>query len=93
MRLTRITGVHPIMLGAALSLGVLAAASFTEYPAFVRPGVRVEAVVDRGPIRELIVRCRNGTGILSYSKIERTYCTPDWRCAPGLDRAISRLCR
>lgn len=81
------------MIEAVFSLGVVAAAAFTDYPVFVRPGARVEAVVDRGPIKELIVRCPNGTGILSYSKIERTYCTPDWRCGSGLDRAIGRLCR
>lgn len=81
------------MIGSVLSLGLVAAASFIEYPAFVKPGARVEAIVDRGLIKELIVRCPQGTGILSYSKVERTYCTPDWRCAPGLDRAIARLCR
>lgn len=81
------------MIAVVLSLGVVAAASFTEYPSFVRPGALVEAIVDRGPIKELIVRCKDGTGILSYSKIEKTYCTPDWRCGPGLDRAIGRLCR
>lgn len=81
------------MFGVVLSLSTVAAASFTDYPAFVRPGVRIEAVVDRGPIAELIVRCPRGTGILSYSKVERTFCTPDWRCGQGLDRAIGRLCR
>lgn len=81
------------MVGAVFSIGVAAAAAFIEYPVFVQPDAQVEAVVDRGPIKELIVRCPRGSGILSYSKIERTFCTPDWRCGPGLEDAIGRLCR
>jgi hypothetical protein len=80
------------MVELVLSLGFAAAATFSEYPVFVRPGSRVEAIIDRGTINELIVRCDRGSGILSYSKIEKLYCTPDHRCTRGRDTAIRRLC-
>jgi len=83
----------PVPLSSSVIAGVFAAASFTTYPAFDRPGSRVEAVIDRGPILEMVVRCAGGTGILSFSKIDRKYCTPDQRCAAGLGTAISRLCK
>ena len=69
-----------------------AAGSFVDYPAFLNPGSRIEAVLDRGPIAELIVKCPGGTGILSYSKVERLYCTPVRGCTPDLKKAINRTC-
>ena len=80
------------MIRSALVLGFVSAATFSDYPGFLQPGTRVEAIVDRGPVSELVVRCDRGTGILSYSKIEKVYCTPDHRCGRGLDAAIGRLC-
>lgn len=65
----------------------LLALSYTAYPGFgdVRPPApaptarsRVEAMTDKGPIVEMIVRCRAGTAILSYSKIERVFCSPSF---------------
>ena len=52
----------------------LLASLFTTHPGAVPTGRAVEAVVDRGVIMEMIVRCRNGTAIISFSKIERRYC-------------------
>ena len=70
-----------------------AAGSFTDYPAFVNPNVRIEAILDRGPINELIVKCPGGSGILSYSKVERLFCTPVSGCTPDLKKALARTCR
>ena len=66
---------------------------FTDYPVFVKPNVRIEAITDRGPIDELIVRCGTGSAILAYSKIERVFCTPSRGCTPELETAIARTCR
>lgn len=52
----------------------------------------VEALVDRGPIVDLIVRCQSGTAIISFSKIERRYCTPQLECFRALDESIVRSC-
>jgi hypothetical protein len=66
---------------------------FTEYPGFVDPASEVEAVVDRGPILEMIVKCGGGTAILSYSKIEHLYCTPNRSgCFKSFDAAMSSTC-
>lgn len=81
---------------------VLAATSagFTTYPAYQRrlltrpeAAARVEAIVDRGPISELIVRCPRGTAIISYSKYERLFCAPRGGCGASLASTVRRACR
>ncbi len=76
-----------------MAVGFALAALFSDYPAFVKRGGAVEAYTDLGPIVELIVRCQNGTGIMSYSKIERLYCSSKHSChttfAPALDDTCS----
>lgn len=78
-------------------IAVAVAASITTYPGFIKPGkqptARVEAIVHRGPISELIVRCPRGTAIISYSKVERLYCAPQGGCNPSLRKTVSRACR
>ena len=87
-------------------LGVVAAsvlsASFTSYPAlgdrgFVKPRTieiapRVEMTTDRGPIVEIVVRCPSGTAIISYSKVERLYCSPKHKCDKALASVVARSC-
>ena len=74
-------------------LTVAVAVGFIDYPGFVDPRARVEAVIDRGPILELILKCPPGTAILSYSKVEHLYCTPTKGCTSDLKVAIGRTCR
>jgi hypothetical protein len=81
---------------------IVLAANFTAYPAFGDRGVttprsaqsnsRVEATIDRGPISELVVRCRSGSAIISYSKVERVYCSPRHQCDRQLAALIKRTC-
>ncbi len=69
------------------------ASTFTIYTPEGRPLPRVEAITDRGPILEMIVHCRRGgTGIISYSKLERLYCGPRGRCSGDREAVIGRLC-
>lgn len=75
------------------SLAAVAAIVFSTYPGFDKPGAQVEAVIDRGSISELIVRCPAGTAIISYSKLERLYCTPARGCVGDLAGAIRTSCR
>ena len=80
----------------------LLTANFTAYPAFgdrgtatprkVERNPQIEATTDRGPIVELIVRCQNGTAIISYSKIERLYCSPKAVCTKQLGRTVDQAC-
>jgi hypothetical protein len=82
---------------ATTCLGAAAQASttkpFTLYPAFRGDRGAIEAATDKGLIVELIVRCEQGSGILTYSKVEDLYCGPKHRCTSSRKRAIERLCR
>ena len=53
---------------------------------------RIEAVVDKGPLLELIVACRRGSAILSYSKVERVYCGPRKGCDASFAKVARRTC-
>lgn len=68
------------------------ASTFTAYQAFVQPGATVETLIDKSLIVEMIVRCPDGAGILTYSKFEKRYCTPDFTCYRSIGPAIAHLC-
>ncbi len=72
--------------------GLAMTAIFSDYPAFLKRGGVIEAYTDKGPIVELIVRCPEGTGIMSYSKIERLYCSSKMRCSAALRTAVADTC-
>jgi hypothetical protein len=75
------------------SLPLLASTTgFNDYPAFLRPSAQVEAVIDRGPIQELIIKCRGGTAIVSFSKIDRKYCSPKFVCHSTLAAVLRNTC-
>ena len=88
-----------MLIATALAFTV---ASYTAYPAFGdRAGVqpraavsqpRIEATTDRGPIVEKIVRCPKGTAIISYSKLERRYCSPKNACNRSLGTVVAQAC-
>lgn len=80
------------MFGVVASGLIAAATGFIEYPVFVDPAAQVEATIDRGPIIELVVKCGNGTAIISYSKVERLYCTPQFKCQGALITAVRQTC-
>ena len=87
---------------SVFSLALLTA-DFTAYPSFGDRGIatprkaernaRIEATIDRGPIVELIVRCPSGTAIISYSKVEKLYCSPKKSCTRQIGRVISDACQ
>lgn len=78
----------------ATSTAIGANGDFTTYysPGRHKSGAAVETVVDRGPISEIIVRCGRGTAILSFSKVEKRYCTPKSGCFGTLSGAVSATC-
>ncbi len=78
-------------------------ANFTVYPSLgggapvsplpaERPQARVEAVTDRGPILELIIGCPAGAAIISYSKVERLYCSPQLTCNRNMHAIVIEVC-
>lgn len=78
-------------MGAVLTMSLLAS-TFTLYTREPNSLPRIEAMTDRGPILEMIVQCRAGTGIITYSKLEKLYCGPRWRCNRDLDIVLAALC-
>jgi hypothetical protein len=92
-------GTTAMLLASTL---IVTLAGYTAYPTYGdRSGVqpraalaqpRVEATVDRGPIVEMIVRCPSGTAIISYSKMERLYCSPKHACSRALGSIVARTC-
>ncbi|MBX9684965.1 MAG: hypothetical protein K2X41_14375 [Hyphomicrobium sp.] len=65
---------------------------YSDYPAFLKRGGRVEAYNDLGPIVEFIVRCPVGTGIMSYSKLEHLYCSSKHTCHGSFQPAFKDTC-
>lgn len=65
---------------------------YIEYPAFVLDRPVIETVTDKGPILEMIVRCKAGTAIISYSKIERLFCDPRLSCGRDPGVVARRAC-
>ena len=77
----------------SLLVALAVSSTFTLYPGFVAPKNQIEAVRDMGLVLEVVVRCPVGTGIMSYSKVDGQYCTPDWTCTESMQTAITRLCK
>jgi hypothetical protein len=73
--------------------GFMLTAIYSDYPAFLKRAGVIEAYTDRGPIVEMIVRCPVGTGIMSYSKLERRYCSSKFKCSTTLTSAVTDTCR
>jgi hypothetical protein len=76
-----------------LLIAAAAAAHFNYYPGFEAPGQRIDAIIDKGPIAELIVRCPVGTGIIVVSKYDGLFCAPDFTCFKTLKPAFAKTCR
>lgn len=74
-------------------LAVATSNVFTIYPGFIAPDYHILAATDKGPVLELIVGCKPGEGIMTYSKIDRKYCIADNSCYTSLKPAIRKLCQ
>jgi hypothetical protein len=74
------------------AIGLALAAIYSDYPAFLKRSGVVEAYTDRGPIVEMIVRCPQGTGIISYSRIDNRYCSSKMHCFDRLNAAVAETC-
>jgi len=93
--------MQKLVLAAALA-AIMAtsanAANFSLYPGFRDRDAIVEMTTDKGLIVEIVVRCRrkaNGQvspGIMTYSKVERLYCSSKNRCSRSADRAFEDTC-
>ena len=76
-----------IVLFASLTVG-----GFTLYPPPSSPEPRIEAIIDRGIISELIVKCVDGTAIISYSPTDGMYCLTPSNCSSDRKEIIDQSC-
>ncbi len=84
----------------AASLWLLASGEiYTSYPAFGDEieeqyrNSRVEAVVDKGIVRELIIDCGSGAeGVMVHDVVGDVFCDSKDQCHEGLSTAIERTC-
>ena len=76
-----------------LSAAAIASNLFTLYPGFTNPASDIQMITDKGLVLEMVIACRPGEGIITFSKIDRAFCTPDARCFGDIDKAIGHLCR
>ncbi len=81
-----------LFLAAATSSG------FITYPGFNHPENIIEMTADKGLILEITLRCSRkpdgqiSSGIISYSKIERLYCSSRNNCYASAKKAVEETC-
>jgi hypothetical protein len=76
-----------IVLFASLTVG-----GFTLSPPPSSPEPRIEAIIQRGIISELIVKCVDGTAIISYSPTDGMYCLSPSNCSTDRLEIIDQSC-
>ena len=92
--LSRISLMTISLVAAATSVAAATTPKpYIDYPGFLDRKATVEVVIDRGLMQELIVKCGQGTAIISYSKVEKLYCGPSGGCAGNLQPIVQRTCK
>ncbi|MEE9374759.1 MAG: hypothetical protein V3V04_00320 [Rhizobiaceae bacterium] len=91
-----------ILAAAAFLLSSVAyhaaeAGNFTLYPGFTDRDSFVEMTTDKGLIVEIVLRCeRKGNkvkaGIMTYSKVDRMFCSSKMRCTRDAAKAADDTC-
>lgn len=77
---------------------VAQAANFNLYPGMSDPNAYVEMTSDKGLIVEIVLRCdrrESGqvkAGIMTYSKVERLFCSSKNRCFRKAEKAADHTC-
>ena len=81
-----------------LFIAAAIASNFITYPGFNNPAGIIEMTTDKGLILEIVLRCsrkENGqisSGIMSYSKVEKLYCSSRNRCYRDAKKAAEETC-
>lgn len=83
----------------ALLVIAASTSNFITYPGFNRPENIIEMTTDKGLILEIVLRCgRNpdgqiSSGIMSYSKVEKLYCSSKNNCFKNPRPAVAETCK
>ena len=94
------TLITAIMLGVThMASPVMAATGgYTEYPGLDDPKAVVEVVTDKGLTVEMVLRCNRNvdgqplSGIMTYSKIDKMFCSSRHQCFDTLEPAARDTC-
>lgn len=68
------------------------AGGFTTYVPPSRVPPRVEAVIQRGILSELVIKCASGTAVISYSEGDGKYCINLQDCSRDGETMIFKAC-
>lgn len=73
------------------------ASNFSLYPGFQDKNSFVEMTTDKGLVIEIVLRCdrENGKvipGIMTYSKVEKLFCSSKMMCTKDADLAADDTC-
>lgn len=86
------------VLALIAPLSAASAGNFSLYPGFVDPDAIVEMTTDKGLIVEVVLRCDRRAdgeiiaGIMTYSKIEKLFCSSKHRCFRDAVEAYEDTC-
>ncbi len=80
-----------------VAYNVAEAGNFILYPGFTDRDSFVEMTTDKGLIIEIVLRCeRKGNkvtaGIMTYSKVDRMFCSSKMRCTRDAEKAADDTC-
>ena len=86
-----------IIATASYAAQTARAANFSLYPGFTDRDAFVEMTTDKGLIVEIVLRCeRKGNkvkaGIMTFSKVDRMFCSSKMRCSRDADLAADDTC-
>ena len=86
-----------LMTTATLATSAAQASNFNLYPGFTNRDGFVEMTSDKGLIVEIVLRCsRKGNkvkaGIMTYSKVDRMFCSSKMRCTRDAVKAADDTC-
>ncbi|MEM7300413.1 MAG: hypothetical protein AAF468_04955 [Pseudomonadota bacterium] len=75
-----------------------ATSNFSAYPGFNNPNAMVEMTTDKGLVVEIVLRCgitdlgKISPGIMTYSKVERLFCSSKHKCFDTAEQAAIHTC-
>ena len=71
---------------------LLIGGGYTTYVPPTRETPRIEAIIQRGILTELVIKCAAGTAIVSFSEGDGKYCVNPWDCSYDAKEIIVNAC-
>ncbi len=90
--------IASLALLASVTASSASTSNFSLYPGFLDRDALIEMTTDKGLIVEIVLRCSRKSdgsvkaGIMTFSKVERLYCSSKNRCFRAPERAFDDTC-